>query len=101
MMTINKIIDYVLKTPGNTNPNVLRGMLKALQTGDNPDLSIITATAEDIKTGKVSVDVEGNKVEGSFVPLDTSDADATAADIASGKTAYVNGVKITGEAIIG
>lgn len=28
---------------------------------------------------------------------DTSDADATASDIASGKTAYVNGVKIVGE----
>lgn len=27
---------------------------------------------------------------------DTSDADATAADITSGKTAYVNGVKLTG-----
>ena len=27
---------------------------------------------------------------------DTTDADATAADIASGKTAYVNGVKLTG-----
>lgn len=27
---------------------------------------------------------------------DTSDADATASDIASGKTAYVNGTKITG-----
>ena len=28
--------------------------------------------------------------------MDTSDADATAGDIASGKTAYVNGVKLTG-----
>ena len=28
--------------------------------------------------------------------IDTSDADATAADIAVGKTAYINGVKVTG-----
>ena len=35
-------------------------------------------------------------ITGTLEVLDTSDADATAADIAKGKTAYVNGVKITG-----
>ena len=32
--------------------------------------------------------------------LDTSDADATAADIFNGKSSYVNGVKITGTLVV-
>lgn len=28
MSEINNIINYVMETPGNTNPNVLKGMLE-------------------------------------------------------------------------
>ena len=66
-MTIEKVIDYVLTSPYNTNGNVLRCMLKELQEGDNPELDVITATAEDIVYGKVGVDKLGNKVVGTYV----------------------------------
>lgn len=47
--------------------------------------------ADNIKSG---VSIFG--VQGTLTSLDTSDADATAENIDSGKTAYVNGQKITG-----
>lgn len=52
----------------------------------DPDL-----LAENIKSG-----VNIFNVAGSYTGLDTSDATATAAQILSGATAYVDGVKITG-----
>lgn len=95
-MTIEDVIAYVLRTPENTNPNILRGMLEKLQSGDNPDLSGITATADKILKGYKGVDKNGNEVVGTYEPLDTSDATATATDIINGKTAYVNGEKVEG-----
>ena len=50
------------------------------------------ATALGITTNKIAKGQSVSGVAGSF----TSDANATAADIAVGKTAYVNGNKITG-----
>ena len=53
---------------------------------------IINLTADKIKKDETVLGITGTLEEG----IDTSDATATSADIAAGKTAYVNGQKITG-----
>lgn len=57
------------------------------------------ATAADVAKGKTFTSADGYKLVGTATStggIDTSDADAVASDIAKNKTAYVNGVKITG-----
>ena len=57
------------------------------------------ATAADVVSGKTFTSAAGLKVTGTHEcagGIDTSDATATAGDILSGKTAYVNGSKVTG-----
>ena len=56
------------------------------------------ATSDDVISGKTFTSTAGLKVTGTHTcsGLDTSDATATASDIAEGVTAYVNGEKITG-----
>ena len=60
----------------------------------SPDVvaPVIGLTPEKILIGNTILGVEGTGSTG----IDTSDATATTKDIASGKTAYVNGQKITG-----
>ena len=43
-MNKEDIINYVLSTPANTNPNILRCMLDALDTGGSSDFTTCTVT---------------------------------------------------------
>ena len=62
------------------------------------DLTADTVTAGKILKGATAHDKSGAAIVGTCTfNADTSDATATGAEILSGKTAYVNGVKVTGE----
>ena len=62
------------------------------------DLTDATAVASDVAYGKYFYGNDGVKTQGtSTKDSDTTDANAAAAEILSGRTAYVNKNKITGE----
>ena len=62
------------------------------------DLTSDTAIAADVKAGRYFHLATGERVQGTNdYDSNTTDANATAAEILSGKTAYVNKNKITGE----
>lgn len=72
---------------------------KVVLAGGNTliDLTSDTAVAADVASGKYFHLASGERVQGSCTyDSDTTDANATAGDIAYGKTAYVNKNKITG-----
>lgn len=62
------------------------------------DLTADTVVASKLASGYTAHGRDGAPITGtSTYDADTSDADATASEILNTKTAYVNGVKITGE----
>ena len=64
-----------------------------------PASSLGNAKASDVAKGKTFTSTAGLKVTGTHEctgGIDTSDATATAEDMAEGVTAYVNGQKVTG-----
>ena len=62
------------------------------------DLTTDTAVASDVASGKYFHLATGERVQGSSTKdSDTTDANALASEILSGRTAYVNKNKITGE----
>ena len=79
-------------TPGTTTQTISSGYyLTGAQT---------IAGDTDLVAGNIKSGVQIFGVTGSYSGLDTSDATATASDIISGETAYVNGSKITGNLVI-
>lgn len=63
------------------------------------DLTGDTVTSDKLLKGATAHDAAGEPITGTMEPgIDTSDATATASDMADGTTAYVNGEKITGTA---
>lgn len=88
---INSTIEYIISTADRvvTIPEGYHTGQDTVQINASDQAKLISS---NIKNGVTILGVTGTIQEG----LDTSDATATTTDILSGKTAYVDGAKITG-----
>ena len=78
-------------TPGTADQTIAAGQYLSGKQTIKGDTNLV---ADNIKSGVSVFGVDGAYV--GTVDIDTSDATANAEDIANGKTAYVNGLKVTG-----
>lgn len=81
-----------------TKLNSILNAVNALPDAGSTDLPELSnpAISSDILSGKDAINQSGQRVVGTLVQLNTSDATAIASDIKSGKTAYAQGIKVTG-----
>lgn len=96
-LIVNNSGNICISMPNDLNDKILR-IGCTIELGADPSL-FGDAVAADVTKGKTMTSVAGLKVVGTNTnDADTRDATATAADIAAGKTAYVQGAKVTGTA---
>lgn len=95
-LIVNKRGYICISVPHELNDEILR-IGCTIELGADPSL-FGDAVAADVAKGKTMTSAAGLKVVGTNTnDADTSDADATASNIAKGRTAYVQGAKVTGK----
>lgn len=95
-LIVNKRGYICISMPHELNDEILR-IGCTIELGADPSL-FGDAVAADVAKGKTMTSAAGLKVVGTNTnDADTSDADAKASDIAKGRTAYVQGAKVTGK----
>lgn len=95
-LIVNKRGYICISMPHEFNDEILR-IGCTIELGADPSL-FGDAVAADVAKGKTMTSAAGLKVVGTNTnDADTSDANATASDIAKGRTAYVQGAKVTGK----